>query len=133
MIGVIRMDFDTQMGFDSPGSGDFLFTLVPILIIGIIIFVIIKGIIEWSSNNQSPKLTVPAVVATKRANTSNHHHGTDHMHWSSSTTYYVTFQFDSGDRSELSVKGSEYGMLVERDVGLLTFQGTRYLAFERKE
>lgn len=121
------------MGFDSPGGSDFMFTLVPLLIIGIIIFAVIKGIAEWSSNNQSPKLTVPAMIVTKRANTSRHHHGTDHMHSSTSTTYYVTFQFESGDRSEFSVNGSEYGMLVENDTGFLTFQGTRYLGFEREK
>ena len=32
---------------------------------------------------------------------------------------------------ELSVSGSEYGMLVEGDRGGLSFQGTRYLSFER--
>ena len=29
------------------------------------------------------------------------------------------------------VTGQEYGMLVEGDKGYLTFQGTRYLGFER--
>ena len=43
----------------------------------------------------------------------------------------MTFQVDSGDRMELSVSGSEYGMLVEGDRGKLSFQGTRYLSFER--
>jgi hypothetical protein len=33
---------------------------------------------------------------------------------------------------ELQVDGSEYGMLVEGDQGRLTFQGTRYLGFERR-
>ena len=47
------------------------------------------------------------------------------------TSYYVTFQFDSGDRLEFSVEGTEYGMLAEGDRGKLTFQGTRYLGFER--
>ena len=28
--------------------------------------------------------------------------------------------------------GDEYGLLVEGDQGLLTFQGTRYLGFERR-
>ena len=32
---------------------------------------------------------------------------------------------------ELHVSGSEYGMLAEGDRGFLTFQGTRYLGFER--
>ena len=43
----------------------------------------------------------------------------------------MTFQVESGDRMELSVNGPEYGMLAEGDVGELTFQGTRYLSFER--
>ena len=32
---------------------------------------------------------------------------------------------------ELRVSGSEFGLLVEGDYGKLTFQGTRYLGFER--
>ena len=47
------------------------------------------------------------------------------------TSYYVTFQVESGDRMELEVDGSDYGMLVEGDIGKLSFQGTRYLGFER--
>jgi len=43
----------------------------------------------------------------------------------------VTFQFDSGDRMELKMQGHEYGLLIEGDQGKLTFQGTRYLGFER--
>ena len=38
---------------------------------------------------------------------------------------------ESGDRVELTVSGSDYGMLVEGDIGKLSFQGTRYLGFER--
>ena len=52
-------------------------------------------------------------------------------HTSHSTTYYVTFQVESGDRMELHVTGQEFGLLVEGDQGKLTFQGTRYLGFER--
>jgi len=29
------------------------------------------------------------------------------------------------------VRSTEYGLLVENDIGKLTFQGTRYLGFER--
>jgi len=39
--------------------------------------------------------------------------------------------FSALDRIELCVSGTEYGMLVEGDTGRLTFQGTRYLSFER--
>lgn len=51
---------------------------------------------------------------------------------STSTSYYVTFEVESGDRMELHVSGSEYGMLAEGDYGQLTFQGTRYLDFVRR-
>jgi hypothetical protein len=48
-----------------------------------------------------------------------------------STTYYATFEVESGDRLEFTVSGKEYGMLVEGDIGKLVFQGTRYHSFDR--
>ena len=73
-----------------------------------------------------------AEVVTKRTDVTRHHHGNEaDFHTSSTTWYYVTFQVDSGDRMEFSVSGPEYGMLAEGDQGSLTFQGTRYLSFER--
>ena len=53
------------------------------------------------------------------------------MHTTTTTSYYVTFQFESGDRSEFSVSGLQYRMLAENDTGMFTFQGTRYLGFVR--
>lgn len=103
-----------------------------LLVIGIFVFVIIKGISQWSKNNHSPRLTVPATVITKRSNTSHSPSHDDSCINSSSTYYYVTFQFESGDRSEFMISGEEYGMLAEGDTGNLTFQGTRYLSFTRK-
>lgn len=117
------------MGFGF-GFGMFgvMFTLMFILVFGIFLVTIVRGIGQWNKNNNSPRLTVPASVVSKRMNVSHHHH--DH-HTHHSTSYYVTFQVDSGDRMELHMTGQEYGMLVEGDRGNLTFQGTRYLGFER--
>ena len=54
------------------------------------------------------------------------------MHTSrSSTWYYATFQVESGDRMELGIPDRDYGYLVEGDRGSLTFQGTRFLSFNR--
>lgn len=103
-----------------------MFFLVFGLVICVFIFAFAKGISEWNKNNHSPRLTVPAKVVAKRSHSS-HNHNT-HTH---STRYYVTFEFESGDRAELHVPASEFGMLVEGDAGSLTFQGTRYLGFER--
>ena len=110
-----------------------MFTTVFVIVIGTFIVTAIRGIGQWSKNNNSPRLTVPATVVTKRTNVTRHHHGgaNGHHHHHTSTTYYVTFQVESGDRMELHVSGAEYGMLAEGDNGRLTFQGTRYHGFER--
>ena len=122
------------MGFNlNFGVFGVMFTLVFLLVIGVFVVVIVKGISTWNKNNHSPRLTVPATVVGKRADVSHHHHaGTDNgIHHHSSTTYYVTFQVESGDRMELHVTGTQYGLLIEGDSGRLSFQGTRYLGFER--
>lgn len=111
-----------------------MFFLVFFLILGAFLVNIVRGIGQWNKNNHSPRLTVQATVVAKRGDVSHTHHsdanGMGHTH--TSTTYYVTFQVASGDRMELCVGGSEYGMLAEGDFGDLTFQGTRYLGFERR-
>ena len=105
-------------------SGGFqvLFFIVFTLVAGMIIFILIRSAGQGIRNNRSPVLTVEAQVVTKRNAV-----WCDHVH----TTYYLTFQVDSGDRMELHVPGSEYGYMIEGDRGTLTFQGTRFLSFER--
>ena len=102
--------------------------LVFVLVLGSIIVTLIRGVGEWNKNNQSPKLTVPATVVAKRSDV---HRGIETMH--TFTSYYVTFQVESGDRMEFEISDMEYGMLAEGDSGELTFQGTRYLNFQRNE
>ena len=120
------------MGFGM-GFGIFgiMSTIIFVVVIGMFIVTAVKGIGQWNKNNHSPRLTVYATVVTKRTNISHHHSAGEHHHHHTSTTYYVTFQVDSGDRMELRMSGQEYGMLIEGDQGELTFQGTRYLGFER--
>ena len=120
--------------FDMFSFMDAIFPLFFIVFFGIFIFIIIRVIGEWNSNNKQPVLTVIARVVTKRINKSTHHHNHDnHMHSSTSTSYYATFEVESGDRMEFHISGKEYGMLAEGDIGKLTFQGTRYHGFERVE
>ena len=102
--------------------------LVFVLVLGSIIVTLIRGVGEWNKNNQSPKLTVPVTVVAKRSDV---HREIETMH--TFTSYYVTFQVESGDRMEFEISDMEYGMLAEGDSGELTFQGTRYLNFQRNE
>ena len=123
------MGFGFGMGFDLFGV---MFTLVFVLVIVMFVVTAVRGISQWNKNNNSPRLTVPATIVAKRTNVTRHHHNGAGGHHHTSITYYITFQVDSGDRMELHVAGTEYGMLIEGDRGELTFQGTRYLGFERK-
>ena len=116
-----------------------LFPLVFLLMFGFALYTLISSAAaraqEKRKNDASPRLTVPASVVTKRAQV-----GTTHHHNAATNTggtyyntkYFATFQFESGDRLELSVSLGEYGMLVEGDRGQLSFQGTRYLGFVRQ-
>jgi hypothetical protein len=118
-------------GFGGFGMFEAMFSIVFFLIVGAFVVMLVKGIGQWNKNNHSPRLTVPATIVAKRTNVSHHHHAGEHHHHHTSTTYYVTFQVESGDRMEFHVTGQEYGLLIEGDRGNLSFQGTRYLGFER--
>ena len=118
------------MGFGFFTMFELMFFLMFFLVFGVIVFTFIKGIGEWNKNNNSPRLSVDATVVAKRNQVHYHHHNNGAS--TRSTTYYVTFQVDSGDRMELRVSGQEFGLLVEGDFGILTFQGTRYISFVRR-
>lgn len=89
---------------------------------------------RWIQNNKSEKLCQAAMVFEKRI----------HTYWSSTSMqhgfsnrkeylYYVTFQLENGECIEfcLNYRRSEYNRLKKGDKGLLRFQGTRYLGFEK--
>lgn len=121
-----------------PGSFGFMFDIMPVFFIIVFVIVIgsfvgfgVKGLAQWTKNNNSPVLTVAARVAAKRMSVSIRHHAGDHGMHHSSTYYYAAFEVESGDRFELHLPGNEYGLLAEGDTGKLTFQGTRFIKFER--
>lgn len=105
------------------------FITIFVIVVGTFLVTAVRGVSEWSKNNASPRLTVTASVVTKRTSSSSHRSQSGHRHYH--TYYHATFQVDSGDRMEFSLSGEEYGMLAEGDTGKLTFQGTRFLGFER--
>ena len=110
------------MGFIGFQLFEVMSLLIFAVVIGIFISVLVKNISRNRKDNNSPRLTVEATVVTKRT-----HVWGDHSH----TNYDVTFQVASGDRMELEIQSNQFGYLVEGDRGKLTFQGTRFLGFER--
>lgn len=125
-------------GFFFGGGFQIIFMVIFLLILSMFIVTLVRGIGQWNKNNHSPRLTVEATVVSRRSDVTIHQHrdytmeGSMGVQNTRSTTYYVTFQVASGDRMEFAVTGREYGLLAEGDQGKLSFQGTRYLGFQRQ-
>lgn len=132
------MDFgvSTSMNFGG-GMSPLMIALIAVFAI-LLIGVIGRALFIWIRNNNSPRQTVNARIVTKRMKVSGHGHTMmnrnmtvmNGMGSSTYTRYFTTFELENGQRLELGVKDSEYGMLAEGDHGILSFQGTRYLGFE---
>lgn len=111
-----------------------LFLIVFIFILSMIIGSFVSGAKRKHKNDQSPRVTADAKVVSKRMQVGQNRQSSgdnDMMRSYTYSKYFVTFEFESGDRLELPVDGSDYGLLVEGDTGKLSFQGTRYLGFQR--
>lgn len=108
-----------------------IFFLMFAAVFGLAFYNIVTEISRKRKNVNSPRISVGARVVAKRmqvhggSHTNNHHHR-------GYTKYFATFEFESGDRLELGVLDTEYGLLVEGDEGKLTFRGTEFLSFERE-
>lgn len=113
------------------GGFTIVFFLLFAVVIGVILVAVVNNVRQWNKNNHAARLTVQAAVVAKRTEM-HHFRGSDGMRTgTTSTTYFATFQVESGDRMELKLTGPQYGLLAEGDRGALTFQGTRYLDFQR--
>ena len=106
-----------------------IFGIVFIIIWFLLFFYIIaKNVAQFIENENSPVVTVSAVIVDMRRKT-HHHHSNGHHHHSHS--YHVTFETRDGERLDLRVKRYEYNELAVGDKGMLTHQGTRYKGFVR--
>jgi len=120
-----------------------LFPILFFVVFGVIVvtfvIIIVRMMLEWHKNNKAPRLTVDAKVVSRRTQVGRsahvHHSHIDGgaaMHHSSyHTRYFATFEVESGDRMELPLDGRDYALIVEGDRGRLTFQGTRFIQFDR--
>jgi len=116
-------------GFASPG---FMFSVVPTFIS--IIFIIVIGTIlvrlfNFGKQKTKPKETVGARIISKRQHVWSRNNNSSMG--GSRTTYYATFELESGNRVEYMVPSNQIGILAEGDVGTLTHQGTLFVEFSR--
>lgn len=104
-----------------------LFFLAFAFVIGMMIFMMVRAVSEKKKNDREPRLTIPALVVSKRSEVYRRRNTVG-----GSTVYFVTFEAESGDRFELHLSGREFGLLCEGDRGRLTFRGKEFLGFTRE-
>lgn len=135
-----------NMGFDSFNTGFNLISgIIPIFFV-IIFILIIVGIISsgarYAKNSKSPRESRYATIISKRMDVRHRttHHATYHNDnfnddfartSSSRTDYYITLEFDNGERREYLDVKELFGLVREGDVGYAAVQGEWIVAFER--
>ena len=108
------------------GLSELFFIGFVILLLYFGVRAIARGVAEMRANRKLPVETRTVRVVAKRPEVSG---GGNYA--STSTTYYVTFEDESGTRHELTVGGETYGQIAEGDRGTLWHQGTWYKGFTR--
>lgn len=90
--------------------------VVCLLIIIIICMVDANTIICWFKNNRAPVHSMGASVLTKEIN---------------ENKYYVCFGLEDGQMKRFSIDYYAYISLKEGEKGILTYQGTRFIRYDR--
>ncbi len=107
------------------GVSGFVFIGFLILLFYFGVRAIVSGVAELRANRKLPDETHPVRVVAKRPEVN----GGNGAY--TSTTYYITFEDESGARLELTVAGATYGQIAEGDRGTLWHQGTWFKGFTR--
>ncbi|MGG4220685.1 DUF2500 domain-containing protein [Paenibacillus jamilae] len=106
------------------------FNVIFFIVFGLIAFVIITGIVKTIgaglSNQAAEQIQRSCKVVDKRTRVRG-----GSGDFSASTDYFITFEFDGGERKELEVRDTDCGMIVIGDRGEVHYKGTRFLEFVR--
>ena len=114
------------------------FILITVIILGMIVYLTLKGMQEKKANDAAPIVTVDAKVKAKRIAVHHSAHqqsmnGVPLMAKSHHTTYYATFGLEGDQRLELQVSQRQFQQLTEGEQGKLTYQRKRFHRFEREQ
>ena len=114
------------------------FILITVVILGMIVYLTLKGRQEKKANDAAPIVTVDAKVKAKRIAVHHSAHqqsmnGVPLMAKSHHTTYYATFALEGDQRLELQVSEGQFQRLTEGERGKLTYQRKRFHRFEGED
>lgn len=102
------------------------------LLLCILVVAIIPAIVfvcKFISNKSKPLVEIKAKIISKRMEVTDKNLIND---IDKVTLYYLTFEFEDGKRKEFKVKNKIYGILIEGDKGILKYQGSQFISFNKK-
>ena len=114
------------------------FILITVVMLGMIVYLTLKGMQEKKANDAAPIVTVDAKVKAKRIAVHHSAHqqsmnGVPLMAKSHHTTYYATFALEGDQQLELQVSEGQFQRLTEGERGKLTYQRKRFHRFEGED
>lgn len=114
------------------------FILITVVILGMLVYLTLKGMQEKKANDVAPIVTVDAKVKAKRIAVHHSAHqqsmnGVPLMAKSHHTTYYATFALEGDQRLELQISEGQFQRLTEGERGKLTYQRKRFHRFEGED
>lgn len=128
-MGNYTSHYESSNGFwdfvkEVPLAFSIFFVLLALLVVSGFLYVIIRGLKMWVSNNNSEILKKRCTIVDKRTEVWG---GSGES--SANTNYYITFELDDRSRIELQIPANRFGLMVVGDQGELTYQGTRFKDF----
>ena len=107
------------------------FILITVVILGMLVYLTLKGVKEQRANDAAPIVTVKAKrIAVHHSAHQQSMNGVPLMAKSHHTTYYATFGLEGDRRLELQVSQGQFQQLTEGEQGKLTYQRKRFHRFE---
>lgn len=109
------------------------FIVMAVLIVGVCAIIIVK---QWLKNKRFPVITVRAKISDLNIrNYSGYRNGYQTPGRDSATfhIYYVVFVTENGKQIEFAVRKTQYYKLKKGYSGKLTFQGTKFIRFNKME
>ena len=111
------------------------FILITVVILGMLVYLTLKGMQQKKANDAAPIVTVDAKVKAKRIAVHHSAHqqsmnGVPLMAKSHHTTYYATFALEGDQRLELQISEGQFQRLTEGERGKLTYQRKRFHRFQ---
>ncbi len=107
-------------------NGAMMIVYILLIMVGIAFLAAVAyAVYSVIQDRKLPRLTVPVTVLSKWTRIKRSRHGIGRE------LYYASFLPESGDCIEMNIPKEYYDMISEKEDGMLTLQGSRFIRFQK--